>query len=296
MRETRVRADQVVRELEIERRQRQRLVVDDLDRGAAAAEHDHRTEGRIVGNAGDQLARLRPQDHRMDGDAGDARIAASAARARARMSVAASRTGCAASVRLSRTPPTSDLCTMSGDRILATTVDPPWPATGRPRLRPRRDRAPARRRDRNGIGARAARVISIGSSQVLPAASALRTTRAGGCEVGREIRRQARRRRHQGVLRLAVAHQMHEAADRVGFGRHKSRNAGALEDRRGRAAAADPDGEHRLRRYRSARCLRDDVDRRSARRRSPEASAVGTFMTSTASLSGSSSSASNAAA
>jgi hypothetical protein len=52
--------DQPARELEIERRQRERLVADDLDRGPAAAEHDDRTEGRIVRNACDQFARFRP--------------------------------------------------------------------------------------------------------------------------------------------------------------------------------------------------------------------------------------------
>jgi hypothetical protein len=46
-----------------------------------------------------------------------------AARARARISSTASRTA-RSLVRLSRTPLTSDLCTMSGDRIFATTPDP----------------------------------------------------------------------------------------------------------------------------------------------------------------------------
>ena len=66
--------DQVARKREIERRQRQRLVVDDLDRGAAAAKDDDGAEGRIVRNSGDQLARLRAQDHRMNRDAGDASV------------------------------------------------------------------------------------------------------------------------------------------------------------------------------------------------------------------------------
>ena len=65
--------DQHLGELQVERRQRQRLVVDDLDRGAAAAEHHHRTEGRVVGEPGDQLARLRPAHHRLHRHAGDAR-------------------------------------------------------------------------------------------------------------------------------------------------------------------------------------------------------------------------------
>ena len=67
-------SDQVAGQREIERRQRQRLVGDDLDRGAAAAKYDDRAEGRIVRNSGDQLARVRAHDHRMERHAGDARI------------------------------------------------------------------------------------------------------------------------------------------------------------------------------------------------------------------------------
>ena len=66
--------DQLAGKLEIERRQRQRLVADDLDRGPAAAEHDDRAEGRIVGDPRDQFARFRTQNHRMDRHAGDASI------------------------------------------------------------------------------------------------------------------------------------------------------------------------------------------------------------------------------
>ena len=57
--------DERASQFEIERRERQGLVVDDFDGGAAAAEYDDRAESRIVGNAGDQLARFRAQDHRM---------------------------------------------------------------------------------------------------------------------------------------------------------------------------------------------------------------------------------------
>jgi hypothetical protein len=45
--------DQLARERKIERRERERLVADDLDRGSPAAEHDDRAEGRIVGNPRD---------------------------------------------------------------------------------------------------------------------------------------------------------------------------------------------------------------------------------------------------
>ena len=57
--------DQHLGELQIERRQRHRFVVDDLDRGAAASEHHHRAEGRIVGEPGDELARLGAAHHRL---------------------------------------------------------------------------------------------------------------------------------------------------------------------------------------------------------------------------------------
>ena len=58
--------------MQIERRQRQCLVVDDLDRRPAPAEHDDGAEGRIVGKTQDQLARLRLDDHRLHDDALDA--------------------------------------------------------------------------------------------------------------------------------------------------------------------------------------------------------------------------------
>jgi hypothetical protein len=66
--------DQVTGQLQIERRKCQRPVVDDLDRRAAAPEHDDSAEGRIVGEAEDQFARLRPHHHRLHDDAGYPRL------------------------------------------------------------------------------------------------------------------------------------------------------------------------------------------------------------------------------
>ena len=66
--------DQAARQRQIERRQGQRLVVDDLDRLAAAPEDDHRAKGRIVGDAQHQFARIGPPHHGMDGDAVDPRL------------------------------------------------------------------------------------------------------------------------------------------------------------------------------------------------------------------------------
>ena len=66
--------DQAARQLQVERRQRQRLVVDDLDRRAAAAEHDDGAEGRIVGEAENEFARLRPHHHRLHHHARNPRL------------------------------------------------------------------------------------------------------------------------------------------------------------------------------------------------------------------------------
>ena len=60
-----------------------------------------------------------------------------------------------------------------------------------------------------------------------------------------EVLRQAWRRRHQGVLRLPVAHQMHEPLDRFGFCL-VARNTIGFEDWRDGSAGADPDGGDRL--------------------------------------------------
>ena len=73
--------DEPARKLEIERRQRQRLVADDLDRHSPLPERDHRTEGRIVGHADDELARLGAHDHRKNGNAIDARVGLGRSRA-----------------------------------------------------------------------------------------------------------------------------------------------------------------------------------------------------------------------
>jgi len=60
--------------LEVERRQRQGLVVDHLDRRAALSKGDDWTEGGIVGDAQDEFVGLRAHDHRLDSDADDACI------------------------------------------------------------------------------------------------------------------------------------------------------------------------------------------------------------------------------
>ena len=66
--------DEAAREREVERRQRQRLVADDFDRRSALPEDDDRAESRVVGDADDELARLRTHDHGKDGDPGNSRV------------------------------------------------------------------------------------------------------------------------------------------------------------------------------------------------------------------------------
>ncbi len=67
-------ADQLVGQAQVQRRQRQRLVIDDFNRGTATADHDHRAERRVIGNTDDQLARLRANDGRLHQQTIDARI------------------------------------------------------------------------------------------------------------------------------------------------------------------------------------------------------------------------------
>jgi hypothetical protein len=98
--------------------------------------------------------------------------------------------------------------------------------------------------DWNRIGGKQLRDID----RIKPGASVLQRAldhAAGSGDVGLEILRQARRRRHQRLQRLAIAHEMHESAHRVGFG-GVARNAGRFEDRRGGIAASDPHGKNGL--------------------------------------------------
>ena len=73
--------NEVARELHIERRQRQGLVVNNLDRGSAASKDDDRPKGRIVGEPRNELARPRSHDHWLDKDAGDASVGPNGSRA-----------------------------------------------------------------------------------------------------------------------------------------------------------------------------------------------------------------------
>lgn len=75
-------ADQLVGQAQVQRWQRELAVVDDFNRGAAAPEHDRRAEHRVVGDAGDQFARLRPQHGGLHDQPFDHRAGMRAARTR----------------------------------------------------------------------------------------------------------------------------------------------------------------------------------------------------------------------
>ena len=204
------------RKLEIEGRQGQRLVVDHLDRRAAAPEEHHGAEGGIVRKADDQLAGLRPPHHRLDGDAGHVGLRLKRA-ARSKISAAAFANRSSV-VRSSCTPPISDLCTMSGESILTATV-PPSAMMGR-----------AASAASSGVVARmtgaVGNVVSLEErvdlERIEPAAVLFENMGDDGpgrLGVGREIVGQVVRRLHQLFLRLPVAHELNEAPDRVRLGR-----------------------------------------------------------------------------
>ena len=178
----------------------------------------------------------------MKRDAGDARVRFRA-RARARISATASRTA-RSLARFSRTPPTSDLWTMSGERIFTTTPIP-QPATGAQRRRLPRHCGPATRVRSEWNRPRAAASSRLDRARLARLPPHSRQVARHG-DVRLEVLRQARRRRHQSVQRLAVVNQVHKALDRIGFGR-VIRNAVGLEDWRDGFAGTDPDGENGLR-------------------------------------------------
>ena len=66
-------SNQPAGKVEVEWRKRQGLVAYDFDGGTSLTERDDGAERGIIGNADDQLARFRTQDHWKDGHAGDPR-------------------------------------------------------------------------------------------------------------------------------------------------------------------------------------------------------------------------------
>ena len=147
--------------------------------------------------------------------------------------------------RLKRTPPTSDLCTISRDRILIATA---WPAARNSAALSGllRRRGNGQRDSRNAIG-RQERVHfdRIEPCSALFDGAADDAPRRRG--VRREIRCNSRWRFHQRITRLAIAHHVHEAAYCVVFGR-KVRYRCFAEGPCHRSIGANPGRKYGLRR------------------------------------------------
>lgn len=227
-------------EIHVERRQRHRLVVDHLDRRAAAAEYDHRAEGRIVGDAEDQFARRTPHDHRLDRHTLQRRI-------RPRASGAFEHRPC-----------------RFDDAVLGAQVEDHAADFGRvpdvAREHPDHDRVPLgeerqrllggalgavsddRRHDRNAIGLEQSDDLG-GIEPGAPFRQRLHNHMPRRGRLRREHRCDARRGRGERRGGLAIAHQIHEGADCVVLGREVW-NAGRLEDRAGALIGADPCCKH----------------------------------------------------
>ena len=278
---------------QVERRQRKGLVVDDLDRGAAAAEHDDGAESRIVGQAQDQFACLLPQYHRLHDDAGNPRLGTQRFRPRDNIGrCAAHGVGIgeiehhAADIGFVNDVARHDL--EHDGRTL-------------------REQPGSLRDGRIGIGGREGRhhryVVGLEQpldlDRVEPLTSVGYRSRddfAGGVRVGRKFARHRGRHLRQRLHYLAMAHQVHEAPHRIIFGR----------------VVGNPGAAQRLPTFWSAPtqtastglAARRDTVRGSLRTipvtvaaiSSAEAIAVWTFITRTASLPGSASNASSAAA
>ena len=248
--------DHVVRQREIERRQRQRPVVDDLHRLAAAPEHDHRPEGRIVGYARDQFAAVRAADHWMHGHAFDPRLRHLARDPRHHLARRLHRC-------LGRADVEHDAADVGLVRDVARhDLDD---AGARPRnVEPRQfagflGRAgKARRRDGNVVGVEQPRHLD-GREPAMPALDGLRDDAARALDIRLEILRQVRRRAHHELARFVPAHHVHETAHRA---RLVMRNARVLEQLVGLVGGPEPHREDGLGRERLLARLLHRVDHR----------------------------------
>lgn len=114
--------DQVARKQGIESRKTYCAVGDHFSRNAAVTEKHDRSEHLIGRDPDDELVRVGTRDHRRNGEAFNAAFGLSS-RKRRSMTSAAACTACA-SCRFKATPPTSDLCEMSGEWIFSAIGKP----------------------------------------------------------------------------------------------------------------------------------------------------------------------------
>ena len=204
--------DQLMRQAQVQWWQGDGLVVDDFHGGAAPAEGDYRPEHRVVGDAGDQFARLRPQHRRLHQYAFDACLGPAFAGAQ---QDAGRRLAHGVGIRQ-----------VEADAVHVGLVRD----VGREDLhRHRRALGQQRRRDAAGVvgvvGAPQRRHRDAvrgeqlcGGQRIQPGLAGIQRAvhqRARQRHVGTEVFRQAGRRLHQRGLHLAMADQVHEAGDRI---------------------------------------------------------------------------------
>ena len=115
--------DEVAREHRVKGRQADRAVGGDLDGCATLAEENDRAEHGIRCHADDELMSVGPPHHGLHGEPLQGRIGPILLQARLRIAWPAASTAAALS-RSRTTPPTSDLCVTSGERILSATGKP----------------------------------------------------------------------------------------------------------------------------------------------------------------------------
>ena len=204
--------DEAAREREVERRQRQRLVTDDLNRRASLPEDNDRAESRIIGDADDELTRFRTHDHGEDGDPGNSRAGFFRPRPieniRGRLvhrALAGEVEANAADLRLVHD-------------VGGLNLEDNRRAGGEVRLC-RRDGfrgagRQGRRRDRNAVGGKNTGHLDRVEPGSLVAQYAVNDG-THGSDVRHKVLRHAGRRRHQQLARFPVAHEMHEARDRA---------------------------------------------------------------------------------
>lgn len=231
----------------VQRRQRQRLVVHHLDRGAAGTEQHDRPEGRIVGEADDQFPRPGPEDHRLNHETLDAGVGQGRRHplrhcrsGRGRLLPAQHIESDPAHVGLVRDVVRHDL-----DRAAAARPGCLQEPLGSPADLVRVG-SEQRFRNRNLIGREHPLGLRLGQER---ATGADRTgdDRACGSDVRREFARYIRRRPHQFLLGPGMTDHMAETAHRPA-GCRECRNAGLLEppSRQPDGILPEPARQHRL--------------------------------------------------
>ncbi|MNM80697.1 hypothetical protein D3C81_926700 [compost metagenome] len=235
-------SDHFVGKPQVQRRQRQGLVVDHFHRGTPTAEHHHRPEHGVVRDTGDQLTRLGPQQAGLHHHAFDARLRTQSVRALqdGRSRRLHRRQGAQVQAHAIHIGFVRDVGREDLHRYAHALLQQRLGEIHR-FVRVARDHHFQRR---NAVGLQQdMRGDRVQPLLVVGQRGFHQCTR--GNDIHDEIRRQAGRGFHQRRLRLAILHQVLEAAHGfglAGIGRH----ACGVERDRGTVVIAQPHREHRL--------------------------------------------------